>query len=1615
MNNKRFGQRAMCMLLALIMVVSIVPASLLVIAEEDYSHLIGYWVEFNKDSFYMYKEPGSGGQGFYKSELPEYLEILDVKTAYYGTSLRVYYKLGLIDDATTVNDFYTHTWIWEKDVNLVEPPKPETNPEGYIEGQVGLVMDGEVVTQLTLDRGQKEYVFTQLGDQIQGTPSYQWQIKLDDGRWANIADYIYPYAVLSEALIANNSSESGAATLRCIVTGEDAKYVSGTIDVAKESSVSTFAMARNIAVASAEEPAVDANTPDVASIEDAFQIVVKYNYRHMNAVVKDWDGQAAANTFTITLPAGGSYTGDISSPPVAGYLPYVTKEFKDYITAEKPSTVTYDGVEYYLAESLSFSEVNSKTELQVYYIPQQVNFRVYIYEQNLQDDEYSLAKTDIKTGIADAAVGKGLDIERTGFSALFYDDTISVSSDGMTVVEIYYDRNYYLVDFRYGQDDGQDVEDAYGATPYYVRYNSQVMLPAPTRPGYTLTEWRLDSVYNVDKNGDEIEVSQATIRSQYDVKDANKIITVQHNVDYTAVWEKATSSYTIVYWLENADNDKYDVWYTYRVSVKTGDQTIVGEDNIKDYVTEVNGFTYAEALDVTTTYPYLTFSSTDTTTKKTVSGNGKTTVNIYYDRKEYTFKFYYAIQDVQNSLYYVIGGSTDGFAETNNSNDLTLIAQYAPGGGWSGQSGTVGLKQDDGTVAAALPTLNAEGTARPYTKSSDTSGNYKYHFISFTAKYGADITNLWPCAVFDSVICTEKNTSNPKNGWTGNVAVVSGWTGEYNVKYSRDNYNNTIKGNYTRVDENLLWQTGAPSDNTIAFACFWENGAEGIGWNVPKLFRYNIYFPLLDGQSTVGLTTRTYNGVQYYRYDYYDTCDNSNAGEQTQPGLVGFTANGRESAAISNYDTSVYASAVDMFFYYSRNNYNITFNDMHGNSKTVSVPYGTDLSQDAYKGYIPNYPSAFEDGEARFVGWHSDEAYQYDFVFDNATMPAKNIQLYAEWETLSYNYEVYLDPEQTLKLSGDTLEFNSQIPEPDYKTAQAGNPEYASLIFAGWYYKDESNEEKRFDFNTMTIKHNLTIYAKWTSRVPVEYTVRYVIKNSDGSLTDIADPTVGVSLAGITKSFKAKVNTELYDGYREGYFPDYHTHSMTMSNSEDNTCLFVYTQPTEVDYTITHIFKNDEFSDIFDSNTLTYTQNIILSGNNVKQEPAHAVINFQDGVNKDTIAQAVYLQTGKTLTNDQKTELWEIITQMSPDSFEQDVYIATVQHSEVVFNWTDRGSVGIYQVVHYFKGLDGVYVADYRQQFVANVDDTVSAKPITMYGFEYKQNHEYEVVSGTVANGMNGLILRLYYDRETYNYTVHHYKQNTTVKLAEDTSGSILFEGTVNIAAEAQEISGYDLYNGSENVQIVNKGQEIICYYSGQDVYYRYQTTDSGGYLNVYNSDTVVGKQPLSTTLTLMPGYRFMGWYYTVDDNKFDVPSSWLSNSNMTLQPPAPESEWANKTIYVYAEVIPTAFTITNLGVTDSEQGIIYVITSKESGISVRVATIGNTPTTIQGMPEGQYTVSVESEWSWRYTSASADVSCMTVNGNSNLTWDLSFDGEESVNITYSDVNQSYVSANSNS
>ena len=118
----------------------------------------------------------------------------------------------------------------------------------------------------------------------------------------------------------------------------------------------------------------------------------------------------------------------------------------------------------------------------VTYQAAEVDFTVKHYQQNVSNDEYTLADTETKKGYTESAVGAGLaKTDYTGFYSLLYDTTTTIAADGSTVVEVYYDRYYYLMNF--------NLDGGYGVEPIYARFGAPISVDTPTKPGYTFESW----------------------------------------------------------------------------------------------------------------------------------------------------------------------------------------------------------------------------------------------------------------------------------------------------------------------------------------------------------------------------------------------------------------------------------------------------------------------------------------------------------------------------------------------------------------------------------------------------------------------------------------------------------------------------------------------------------------------------------------------------------------------------------------------------------------------------------------------------------------------------------------------------------------------------------------------------------------------------------------------------------------------------------------------------------------------------------------------------------------------------------------------------------------------
>lgn len=119
----------------------------------------------------------------------------------------------------------------------------------------------------------------------------------------------------------------------------------------------------------------------------------------------------------------------------------------------------------------------------------------------------------------------------------------------------------------------------------------------------------------------------------------------------------------------------------------------------------------------------------------------------------------------------------------------------------------------------------------------------------------------------------------------------------------------------------------------------------------------------------------------------------------------------------------------------------------------------------------------------------------------------------------------------------------------------------------------------------------------------------------------------------------------------------------------------------------------------------------------------------------------------------------------------------TVDEDDMVFTaqWEARTDTP-YTVEHYLENLDGSYALDTTEPLKGTTDTTVTAAAKSYDNFTYDSTVPGTVASGNIA-GDGSLVLKLFYTRNTYDYTVRHIKQ--------------LPDGSYDVAhAEVETLSG---------------------------------------------------------------------------------------------------------------------------------------------------------------------------------------------------------------------------------
>ena len=1494
---------------------------------------------------------------------------------------------------------------------------------------ISIQCDGTTIQELNLYQDEKSLLSVDTGDFE--PESYQWQLLYDtanDPFWISIYDRTDETCEVSYALINNLLNASGETSIRCRVRSEDSEMLSDPVRIKvfqkeKETGraeTDMILMTDRIVLATDSDAflATDSNSNyknSTASASDAekeetlstdsnsktatdsnskkkfkaFQMRAAKEFNTITIKYLDisslTSGKEAAiySPYIATIENGSAFEQTVVSPTFLGFAPYYNS---DDVDQDADGDLIDDDASQL---KLDYDSVTEDIEIVVYYKPIEVDFKIRYFFQNINDDLYTERVDLYHSGRAETGtiiteeyirVHAG---DTTGYEKMYHIPE-SIAADGSTVFECYYDRNYYLMQF--------ELDGGYGVAPIYARYGTSFIVNEPIRHGYVFKGWDL---INIDTNGDEIADSgDGTPDSVTPVIPAS-------GMRYQALWDTANTQYSVVYWLKN-EKGTYNYIGSRIVYAQSG-QYVSGVDDLD--MVYLCGETHTHLSSCTTDTRYYEFERADQDVL--VEGDGSASVNVYYKCKDYTLKFYYAMSSESgtDTIYYVIGGSTYFFGKnagiSDKHDEVALLGQYM--GYYSTERGQV----DE------LPRLNALGKERGYTHGSDKATvngiEYTYHYISFTKPYGSDISQLWPCGVFDSVTRIGKNNAN---GWSGQEAFVSAWNGEHHVYYSQHNGNQTIKGNYMKLDENLLWDASFGDSRTVAYLCFWENGAN-IGWSVPELYRYNIYVEALEGQDLTGLVTEIYNGMTCYRMATYDTCDDSWVDQQTHPAMQGFNYLNYTYAVITDYEKDLYKEAYDVNFFYSRNEYDLSF---YNYNKTVSgknstVPYQASLAEYYF---VPEYPDVLEKNAYVFGGWYTTEkcyagsefgkvmtdtdGNQY-YSFEGTDMPANDLRLYAKWVPNTHEVNFFSSYNDMLAYEAGDQNVSIHASYPDVThgsvVGSVENPRQngggeLDLIFAGWFYI-ENGKKLAFSPLDMPINRAMNIFADWSSKQPQPYRIEYVLR--DAPTTKVAETMEGYAYGGSTRTFTAKAGkpfNQLYDSYNSGYFPTVGSHSITMQYEEDkenplhNVYTFYYVNADDIEYTVQYVNKE----------------------NNTLLEPATKKIT------KDAVV----------------TERFKTFEDMVPDAFykrlvisvewdeKQNKFVGT-EDNVITFYYTPN-KTSAYYAVHYMlekpnaterdkqnykiDGTGGYEESGTSIEGVGDVGSLVSIIPQTFAGYALNTNVAYSVTgnsSTTIANvdgqyhieiTEEGTELYLFYNRLEYAYSIHFYLYNTTTN-ASDHYPHLTEKAKygTTITYTAPTISGFTCVSAetTQSIQVrSNEAQNtIIFYYAPLQYVTEYVAVPAdGGWLTntievITGGEAFAGSRPNANQY-----YEFEGWYM---DEACTEPVTEAADVNMSTGELIPDKSKLSETQsnIFYAKFVQKVgdFTISRANADEATQVFVYEVKNTKTQESIEVTITGNGSVTIHDLPLGEYVVTQKGDWSWRYTDEARTCTHDDVNGSS--------------------------------
>ena len=914
---------------------------------------------------------------------------------------------------------------------------------------------------------------------------------------------------------------------------------------------------------------------------DTVTVTVNYVYKSNSAMV--------AQPYRAQIAKGAAFQKTIEVPYLFNYsIPNdQAVGLGSGIKLEK-NTVTN---KYSLGFDLS--AVNEDITVNLYYVAGQAQYTVKHYYQNLENDKYSFGREVELTGDIDAYTQAVAD-SKPGFVCLGVPQT-TVAADGTTVVEIYYDREYYTVTF--------DVSGGInGPEPIYAKYSTKFNtedIKSPTRVGYKFMGWK--------------DVSNT------DAETLNGDVEITENVTYTAQWvaEKGQADYTIVLWGQNANDNEYSYLGSAKAWGNVGNQVTWNEDTLISHVhtddcwdltCDKEAHTHSDACGLKCTHTHdltcyglsanaLTVDPQDDRRWSTGLKNVQQYFNQLGADNEYVFHWRES---------YLVGNYDHYYLRLNNNYYSLSASQFNKLKGNSAEKWTESGNYQD-TIEKFEIAANGIPCTHTHTdvcyacgKEEHTHGPDCGTLIcgeSETPKrYMRDIkpdSKLW-------VLNTEK---------TETVTVDANGSTVLNVYFDRTTF--TLTFNYRTQGD---WDDYGGTKKTEYISARWganildkynqikTNSSNGVLWSESSYsqgtMKYTSHFEIMPSENATYYLYRTSGGLTN-QMRYY--CDDLNGVPQLVFSLTFnsqnryFTVSGKEdyyefegftiNRSISAKEGD---SCKDAKFYYTRNSYNLEFYSASRNDpeKTNSVKYQDSLSQ---YNYTPIAKPDTVEPNAVFVGWYlNPECTGEPFDLSAHTMPSHDIALYAKWVNGLFTVRTFTDEYmQTLYTYDGYKGVQENIVKYTLATAPA-DPKKDGHVFIGWFYQ-EGGVEKPFSF-TMPITKNYNLYPKFSEPKAVTYTVHYY---KAGTTERLASDSTKFVMIGTTVTEKAKMGKDLDlvdSGMQNKYYPT-NTSTSEIIHQLNQEIIFYYTEATSVQYTV--YYQDANRKDLIDPVTKTTEKSIV--------------------------------------------------------------------------------------------------------------------------------------------------------------------------------------------------------------------------------------------------------------------------------------------------------------------------------------------------------------------------------------------------------------------------------------